>query len=73
MSGKPIYAALEKTQANRKIGARRSFWRWVSAKVMTVPMRMAKMLSPNAASRLRKISSLNSIMYEWTIMAGTTR
>ena len=62
MSGKPMYAALEKTQANRKMGVRLSFWRAVRSRVSTVPMRMASTLSPKAASRLRRISMLNSIL-----------
>ena len=56
-----MYAALEKMQANRKMGVRLSLRRAVRASVMPVPMSRASRLIPKAASRLCKISILNSI------------
>ena len=56
-----MYAALEKMQANRKMGVRLSLRRAVRASVMPVPMSRASRLMPKAASRLCRISMLNSM------------
>ena len=47
--------------AKRKIAVRLFLRRAVRASVSTVPSAMVRMLRPNAASRLRRISRLNSI------------
>jgi len=47
--------------AKRKIAVRLFLRRAVRASVSMVPSAMVRMLRPNAASRLRRISRLNSI------------
>ena len=56
-----MYAALEKIQANRKIGIRLPVLRAVSSRVITVPSSTDRTLMPKAASRLRRIWALNSM------------
>lgn len=56
-----MYAALEKMQANRKMGIRLPVLCAVSSRVITVPSSTDRTLMPKAASRLCRIWVLNSM------------